>query len=176
MRKAERKTIIIITLVAILVICFVFATCLVIQRVSYPKKYQEYVERYAKEFGVPEYVVYSVIKVESNFDKFAVSKKGACGLMQLMPKTYNWLVEELGQTPKDIFSEDENIKYGVYYLSVLYKKYGSWSLTFCAYNAGTGNVDKWLLEKPFRIRFFETQRYVNKLEVVMGKYKSLYYK
>ncbi|MBO5262556.1 MAG: lytic transglycosylase domain-containing protein [Clostridia bacterium] len=155
------------------------------QYIAYPQKYKEYVVRYANEYGVPEYIVYSVIKVESGFDKGAVSKKGACGLMQLMPETYEWLLEIMplenvsGKNEvkeRDIFNEEENIKCGTYYLSILYKKYGSWELAFCAYNAGTGNVDKWLKEKPFYIRFSETQKYVNKLKVVTSKYKSLYYK
>ena len=49
-------------------------------------------------------------------------------------------------------------------------------LAFCAYNAGMGNVDKWLLEEQFEIKFAETQIYVNKLEVIIDKYKSLYYR
>ncbi len=147
-----------------------------IQRLFYPLDYSEYVEAYASEFGVPEYIAYSVIKVESGFDKDAVSEKGACGLMQLMPDTYKWLAEVRGEEEKDIFDPKENVKYGIYYLGMLYDRYEDWTLALCAYNAGMGNVDKWLLEEPFEIRFIETQYYVNKLEVVIDKYKSLYYR
>ena len=145
------------------------------QRLFYPKKYEEYVEKYAQEYAVPEYVVYSVILIESDFKCDAVSQKGACGLMQLMPSTYEWLVELTNGTVMDIFDPNENIKYGTYYLSMLYEKYKDWTLALCAYNAGTGNVDEWLKDEPFTIRFLETQHYVNKLEVAMDKYKSLYY-
>lgn len=147
-----------------------------IERRYYPRHYSEYVEKYASQYGVPEYIVYSVIKVESDFDAAATSDKGACGLMQLMPKTYEWLCELLGCGAEDILDPEENIKCGTYYLSMLYKKYESWQLAFCAYNAGMGNVDKWLEAEPFEIRFVETQYYVNKLEVVMEKYESLYYR
>jgi len=147
-----------------------------IQRLFYPREYSEYVGTYAAEFDVPEYIAYSVIKVESGFDKEAVSQKGACGLMQLMPDTYLWLVQTRGEKEGDILDPQENIKYGIYYLGMLYDRYEDWTLALCAYNAGMGNVDKWLENEPFEIQFIETQYYVNKLEVVIDKYKSLYYR
>lgn len=146
------------------------------QRTVYPRDFNEYVEKYSSEFSVPEYIIYSVIKVESDFDKDAESEMGACGLMQLMPETYQWLTEVKNEKARDILDPEENIKYGTYYLSMLYEKYQSWTYTFCAYNAGTGNVDKWLKEEPFEIQFLETKYYVNKLEVVTDKYLSLYYR
>ena len=60
-----------------------------IQMRAYPREYSSYVQRYAKEYNVPEYVVYTVIKIESDYDKSALSSVGACGLMQLMPETYS---------------------------------------------------------------------------------------
>ena len=137
--------------------------------------YSEYVSRYSAEFGVEESVVYSVIWAESGFDRSAESAKGACGLMQLMPDTYAWLVELRHEKIGDIFDPAENIKYGVYYLSLLYEKYGDMTYALCAYNAGMGNVDRWLSSKPFVIPFPETKEYVGKLTVAIGKYKRLYY-
>ena len=148
----------------------------VFPRLIYPRKYQEYVEKYSREFSVDEYIVYSVIKIESGFDEDAISIKGACGLMQLMPSTYSWLVETRGEVAKDVFDPEENIKYGTYYLSMLYEKYGNWTYVLCAYNAGMGNVDKWITSPPFTIPFSETKQYVNKLEIAIGNYKSLYYR
>lgn len=145
------------------------------QYMLYPRAYSEYVEEYASEFGVDEYIVYSVIKVESGFDKKALSQKGASGLMQLMPDTYRWLAELRNEAAGDIFEPRENIKYGTYYLKVLYEKYGNWTYALCAYNAGMGNVDKWLKAERFEIPFPETKEYVNKLEVAMDRYKGLYY-
>ena len=160
----------------VLFIGFCHVANLYVQCFFYPREYEAYVEKYAKEYSVPEYVVYSVILVESKFDKEAVSSKGACGLMQLMPDTYEWLLELENGKKGDLFDAEENIKYGTYYLSMLYERYEDWTLALCAYNAGMGNVDQWLLEEPFEIRFLETQYYVNKLEVAIDKYKSLYYR
>ena len=50
---------------------------------DYPREYSEYVEKWAKEYGVPEYIVYSVIKAESDFDPDTVSSADAVGLMQI---------------------------------------------------------------------------------------------
>ena len=170
------KTKVIITLITVAVIVAISSVgnfyC---QRLFYPRRYSEHVERYAKEFCVPEHIVYAVIFVESGFDPSAHSEAGACGLMQLMPKTYSWLAKERQEAERGIYNEEENIKYGTLYLSMLYKKYEDWTLTFCAYNAGTGNVDKWLENKPFKIQFPETKNYVNKIEVAVDKYESLYY-
>ena len=163
----------------ILSVIFIVILGFVMVRIEYamhPRKFQCSVARYAEKYGVPEYIVYSVIFVESDFESDAVSGKGACGLMQLMPQTYQWLVEGQGAEAGDIFDADENIKYGTLYLSMLYEKYDSWTLALCAYNAGSGNVDKWLLEPEFEIRFAETQNYVKKLEVVIERYRRLYYR
>ena len=171
------KTKVVITLLSIALFtlaCYVLNSY--VQRLFYPRKYEELVCEYAEQYDVPEYIVYSVIMAESGFDKDAVSKKGAVGLMQLMPTTYQWLCEMRAEEIGDISDPGENIKYGTYYLSMLYEKYGDWTVAFCAYNAGMGNVDKWLLEERFEIKFAETQIYVNKLEVIIDKYKSLYYR
>ena len=175
MKEINRKWLVITVLILVAFVWFTYLLNIRVQMMLYPRKYAEYVEKYAAEFSVPEYIVYSVVKVESDFDSFAQSEKGACGLMQLMPKTYEWLAELLDEAPKDIFDAEENIKYGTYYLGMLYERYNDWTIALCAYNAGMGNVDKWLEADEFVISFSETQFYVNKLEVVMGKYKSLYY-
>ena len=174
--KSNRSKIIISLVAIVLFIGLCQIANQYFQRTIYPRDYREYVEKYSSEFSVPEYIIYSVIKVESDFVSDAKSEKGACGLMQLMPQTYNWLTERKNEKAGDILDPEENIKYGTYYLSMLYERYQSWTYVFCAYNAGMGNVDKWLKEEPFEIQFLETQYYVNKLEVVTSKYLSLYYR
>ena len=146
------------------------------ERKIYRRDYSEYVEKYCAEYGVSEYTVYAVIKTESDFSKDAVSKSGAVGLMQLMPETYGWLVARSGGVPGDIYDPEENIKYGVYLLSILYEKYGEDDIVFAAYNAGMGNVDKWLAEDKYEIKFDETKNYVNKIKIAQEKYKKLYYR
>ncbi len=144
------------------------------ERKVYRREYREYVEKYSAEYGVSEYTVYAVMKTESNFSKDAVSKSGAVGLMQLMPETYLWLVERSGDKAGDIYDPEENIKYGVYLLSILYNRYGDDEIVFAAYNAGMGNVDKWLDEEEYEIKFDETKNYVNKVKTAQEKYKKLY--
>ena len=165
-------------LTVLLLVIFIIAVGFLANYVEYamhPRKFEESVTRYAQRYGVPEYIVYSVIFVESGFESDAVSEKGASGLMQLMPETYGWLVCEQGEKEGDIFDPDENIRYGTLYLGMLYEKYGNWKYALCAYNAGTGNVDKWLEEPEFEIPFAETKNYVKKLEVVIERYRRLYY-
>ena len=156
------------------------------ERSAYPKQYEEYVEKYASDYGVPEYLVYAVIKTESDFQSGAVSEAGAVGLMQMMPDTFNWLTT-LTKEKLDtglLYDPETNIKYGTYYLSYLYLKYGSWDTVYAAYNAGEGNVDKWLgdalevdgAKKLESIPFEETENYVKRVNKAAEIYDRLYYK
>ena len=156
-----------------------------IDRVNYPRDYSEYVEEYASEYGVPEYIVYSVIKVESNFDSGSVSDSGAVGLMQLMPDTFNWLLTMTKESFDSgmLYDPKTNIKYGTYYLSYLYLKYGTWDEVFAAYNAGPGKVDEWLEQDEYAdsqgklksIPYSETSKYVKKVNSASQVYSRLYY-
>ena len=119
-----------------------------------------YIKYYAKEYGVEEELVVSVIKVESNYDVVAVSQAGAVGLMQLMPKTAEYLGVEA-----DYISE--NIKGGVKYLKECLSKNGEdIALALAAYNAGLGAVKKYSSIPPYR----ETQKYIEK---VLKEYNKL---
>ena len=64
-------------------------------KLFHPKFYEEYVSRYSKEFKVDENLVYSIMKVESKFNKNAVSKRNAKGLMQISDITQKWAIDEL---------------------------------------------------------------------------------
>ena len=98
--------------------------------------------------------VHEVIRQESNYDLFAVSSKGACGLMQLMPET----AKRFGV--QDIFDPAENVEGGVKYLRHLMDRYdGDSLLTLAAYNAGEGAVDSHGGVPPYR----ETQDYVRRI-------------
>ena len=156
-----------------------------IEKLSYPKKYSEYVEVYAKQYGVPPHIIYAVIRTESGFDSAAVSHKGAVGLMQFMPDTFDWLTNEmLFEHLADgmRYDPETSVRYGAYLLSHLYKRYGDWSVVFAAYNAGIGTVDNWLDDPEYadgedglkNIPYKETRNYVKKVTKAMATYDRLY--
>lgn len=156
---------------------------------DYPREYSEYVEKWAKEYGVPEYIVYSVIKAESNFDPDTVSSADAVGLMQIRAaessNTFEYIAGMVGDKydPSLHFDPNTNIKYGTYYLSYLYSRFDNWSTVFAAYNGGEGNVSKWLKDPTcsldgktlYRIPFTETRDYVKKVNGYCKAYRRLYY-
>lgn len=158
-----------------------------IDRALYPREYQAYVERYAKQYEVPENLIYAVIRTESDFDPEAVSSVGAVGLMQMMPSTFRWLSDDmLGEHLEDgmLYDPETNVRYGVYYLRRLYDRYGDWPTACAAYNAGNGRVDGWLEDSSLtdlqghliidRIPIGETRAYVRKIQKAYQAYQRLY--
>ena len=88
------------------------------ETVCHPKKYTEFVEKYAEEYKVPEYICYSVIKCESGFDSTAVSRAGAMGLMQITPATFEYLCRLVGEDHETgmLYDPETNIRFGIFYL------------------------------------------------------------
>lgn len=118
-----------------------------------PAHIQQLVEKSAKAHNVDPLLVQSVIQVESNYNHYAVSPKGAEGLMQLMPGT----ARMLGVT--NSFDPAENIEAGVKYLRYLQNVYRDDRLALAAYNAGPKAVDRYKGAPPY----VETQDYVNQV-------------
>jgi hypothetical protein len=102
----------------------------------------DYVAEAARRFAIPDKWIYTVIRFESRGDVRAVSPKGACGLMQIMPPTWARLRARYGLGP-DIFDARDNILAGAAYLRELYDRYGSPGL-FAAYNAGPKRYEDYL--------------------------------
>lgn len=97
--------------------------------------YDRYISAAAHKHGISSSLIKAVIKAESNFDPRAVSKSGACGLMQIMPET----AKALGVV--DPFDPKENIFGGARYLKKMLVQFqGSLPLALAAYNAGPSKV------------------------------------
>jgi soluble lytic murein transglycosylase-like protein len=107
----------------------------------------------AREHRVQPALVKAVIAAESGFDAAAVSRKGAQGLMQLMPAT----AEQLGV--ENPFQPSENVRGGTRYLRSMLDRYGDLSRAIAAYNAGPSAVDRYGGIPPYR----ETRDYVNRV-------------
>ena len=150
----------------------------------YRKEYTEYVVKYSEQYGVEENLIYALIKAESNYDTNANSPKGAQGLMQLLPTTANEIAESLGLeiTEEAIYNPKINIMLGTKYFSNLVKAYGNVMLALAAYNAGPGNVTRWISEGDIKkdgsdienIPYKETNMYVRKIVQNYKIYNELY--
>jgi len=112
------------------------------------------IEQAAARHNVDPNLVRAVVKVESNFNPNAVSRKGAMGLMQLMPSTARQL------KVKNPFDPEQNVDAGVRHLKQLLESYdGDIKLTLAAYNAGAGAVAR----SSGVPRYTETQNYVRRI-------------
>ena len=157
----------------------------VILRKIYPLKYTEYVEKYSREYNIDKYLVYAIIKAESNFNENAKSKSEAIGLMQIIESTAIEIAEkmDLEVSEDDLFHPDLNIKLGLKYYKTLLDKYNNnYQMAIIAYNAGIGNVDKWIQEGTINkegsnlenVPFKETENYLRKIVRDYEIYKKLY--
>lgn len=124
-----------------------------IGRAPQQRDYDLLIHATALEYHVPPALVKAVIAAESAFDPEAISRKGAQGLMQLMPKTAATLGVE------DAFEPRQNVRGGVNYLREMLDRYGDVTRAVAAYNAGPTAVDRYNGIPPYR----ETQAYVERV-------------
>ena len=162
-------------------ICIAAVVCVSVSILKYlfPPSYRDTLDKYCTKYDVDIHLALALAKAESNFDKDAVSHADAKGVMQLTDDTFNFCIENAGIENGNIFDPDVNIHAGVWYLSYLLNKYdGNIKNSLAAYNAGTGNVDKWLKDSRYSsdgetlkdIPFAETKRYTIKIT----RYKKIY--
>lgn len=147
-----------------LFLCFCFFTNSGIADVlsSSKKPYDNIVADVAQRLRVPIELVHSIIKAESGYDPWAISVKGAMGLMQLMPITANQY------NVKNVFDPRQNIEGGVKYLVDLIKLYdGDTQHVLAAYNAGQEAIKKYGGIPPYR----ETRNYIKKVMAAYPKSK-----
>lgn len=170
--------------ILILLIAIFFVVC---KYYFYPLKHFDIIKSEAAKNNIDPYLVLSIIKAESKFNKHATSSKEAKGLMQIMDSTAEDIKNnmDIDNNKKDLYDEEVNISLGCKYFSYLIKKYeGNYYLAVCAYNAGMGNVDKWIeqgiVDKNLseyinvNIPFNETKKYLRKVISSYKIYRLLY--
>ena len=182
--KKKVISVILIIIFLILLVCGFIG----IKTYVYPLEYKDEVLEYSQKYNLDPYLVFAVINAESGFDKHATSSKNARGLMQITESTAKEVneitnsVDSLNE--ENIYNEDINIELGCQYLASLISRYnGNYYLAICSYNAGIGNVDKWIsqgqisqdlnttdVELPFK----ETTKYLKKVIHNYKMYKVIY--
>ena len=175
-RKNTNKTIIMLLAIIVIIIVAISMKKQMI-RTIYKKDYSEYVNKYSEEYGVEDNLIYALIKAESNFNPNAISHQNAKGLMQLMYSTAKELANknQIELTEENILEPEININLGTKYISSLLNKYECIEVALAAYNAGSGNVDRWINgtikadgSDIENIPYKETNMYVRK---IMRDYK-----
>ncbi len=127
------------------------------------KKYDPIIQDASRRFGVDFSLLKAIIQAESSFNPEAISRKGARGLMQIMPENFKTL------DIRDPFDPMQNIMGGARYFRTLLDRYqGKVALTLAAYNAGPTMVDRYQRIPPFA----ETQGYVEKVLRFYKYYKN----
>ncbi|NCF80015.1 MAG: transglycosylase SLT domain-containing protein [Proteobacteria bacterium] len=127
------------------------------------KRYTRLIDRVSRELSLDRNLVHAVVRVEAAFDPQAVSRAGAVGLMQLMPRT----AELYGV--RDSRNPTQNIYAGVLHLRKLIQQFNDVVLALAAYNAGENAVINYGYKVP---PYPETQNYVRKVLVFYRQYSS----
>ncbi|WP_018750432.1 lytic transglycosylase domain-containing protein [Paenibacillus sanguinis] len=153
----------------------------------YPIYYKNEIRQHAQVNELDPFIVAAIIKVESNYKPGAESRKGALGIMQIMPDTANWVIE-MARLPEATLEEirnetETNIAIGSWYLKSLSDQFGGNQIAMiAAYNAGPTNVKNWLksgrwdgrLETSKDIPFGETRHYVQRVTHYYKQYSDIY--
>ena len=151
----------------------------------YPFPYLQEIEKWSKERQINPLLVTAVIRQESRFEPKVKSSAGAVGLMQVLPSTAKSIAPQAKLDSKkiDLENPDNNIMLGTLYLDHTHQQYGNNSLlAIASYNAGPGNVSKWLQTLPKEdpdefveaIPFDETKNYVRQVFGNYWNYLRLY--
>ncbi|SCG83777.1 soluble lytic murein transglycosylase [Proteiniborus sp. DW1] len=170
----------------ILIVWGAFSSYKWIGKTLYPIRYKEYIANYSKQYDIDPFLVAAIIRVESKFNKDALSHKGAKGLMQIAPVTGRWAAGELGIIDYEeslLYNPEINIKIGCWYINRLKSQFdNNLELILAAYNGGSGNVAKWLNNNNYsedgkslkHIPFKETELYLKKVLKSYDIYRKLY--
>lgn len=155
-------------------------------KIFYPFPHKELLTDSCLKYQVDIHLALAVMRVESRFYADAKSRAGAKGLMQIMPKTGEWIASQLeiaDYTEDMLYQPDYNIAMGVWYLSYLQKVFqGDMVQMLAAYNAGESKVQRWLNEGIWQgsradlnqIPYQETRKYVVRVLFDYEVYQRIY--
>jgi soluble lytic murein transglycosylase len=156
-----------------------------VREITLPLRHDDIIRQQAADKNVDAALIAAIIYEESRF-RDQTSHAGARGLMQITPETADAIAQHSGGTRfkhSDLASPQINISYGAYYLRLLLDHYGgNETLAIAAYNAGMGNVDRWVAEaggpegfqSAEHIPFPETRAYVENVMDSRRAYRDKY--
>jgi soluble lytic murein transglycosylase len=157
-----------------------------VQEIALPLRHEDIIRQQASEKDLDPALIAAVIYAESRFRDGQRSGAGAEGLMQITPTTAHEIARKSGGTAfvtGDLATPQVNISYGAWYLRYLMGRYaGNRTFALAAYNAGEGNVDRWIDRARQRdealtidaIPFSETRTYVQRVLDARAEYRRSY--
>ncbi|WP_442601449.1 lytic transglycosylase domain-containing protein [Paenibacillus sp. KN14-4R] len=169
----------------LIITCTMFVFSQTFSTLLYPIHFRTEIKKHAETYNVDPLLIAAIIRVESNYKPNETSKKGALGLMQLMPETAKW-INELGRlsgSMDNVMDANFNIQMGTWYVNWLLNQYdGNMVIAVAAYNAGQGNVKKWIQngtwdgteKNSVQIPYGETRHFVQRVLYYYHKYYKIY--
>ena len=179
--RSAIKTIIVSVVIVGVVVAGYFYLPQIIGDSVFPLKYQDVIKKYCQMYNEDPFLVAGIIMQESGFNPQATSPVGAMGIMQIMPATGRSIatgVEYPNFTTDKLYDPEVSIQFGTWHIHVLKEKYGgNVTAALVAYNAGTGNADKWLrMGLISNVPSGQPNRYTRNVQEYMQVYHKLYQK
>lgn len=155
-------------------------------RSSFELAHYDTVMQACEDFDVTPSLVYGIMRTESGFDENAHSVADARGLMQVTQTGLEWTQIRSDEfddlTVEDLYDPTNNIRCGVFLLSILFEEFESEQAVIAAYNAGIGNVEEWLQDPAcsddgktlHTVPFEETRKYIDRVLTSKGIYQQYY--
>ncbi|MCL2227357.1 MAG: lytic transglycosylase domain-containing protein [Oscillospiraceae bacterium] len=175
MQRRKRNAARVVCLFALICLLLAFFGGVALVNRYFPLRYIDVVNEYARTHDLEPELILAVIHAESRFNSDAISRVGASGLMQIMENTAYWLAPQIGldgfNYEAQIFCPEINIRMGTFYLNMLINRFNDLDAAIAAYNAGSGNVGRWLSNPDYssdgvtldHIPFPETRNFVERV-------------
>lgn len=153
-------------------------------KLIYPVRFEKLINKYAFKYKISPYLFLSLVREESHFNPDAKSPVGALGLSQIMPSTATH-IEGKTVSKQELMDVENNIRIGEKYFNYITQHFnGNVYLAILSYNAGFGNVEKWLNDSNIsakeidefveNVPFSETKNYIKKILTSYWTYQNIY--